>query len=155
MIAVQLTSSELMLAGVIGSARHTASLQRGREDQHGYAGQDPWQIHIEGAAGEIAFCKAFGIYWPASVNTFKRADVPPDIQIKTRSKASYDLIVRRNDDPDYRYVLVTGTAPAYQLRGWIWGREARQDEFLAEHGGREAAWFIPPDRLMTLEGFSI
>ena len=153
MIKVTLTSAELMVGAVTGIMRHVSSLQKRRQDRHGFVG-DGWGIHVEGACGEMAFAKAMDRYWTASVNAFKGADVGDNIQVKTRSRHSYDLIVRKDDDPDHVFFLVTGLAPDYRVHGWIVGRDAMQNKWLQTYGGRPPAWFVPQDALHNLDAYA-
>jgi hypothetical protein len=38
---------------------------------------------------------------------------------------------------------VTGVAPNYRIHGWLYGHEGMKDRYLAGHGGREKAYFVP------------
>ena len=110
-----------------------------------------WQIHIEGACGELAASKALGVQWPGSVDTFKSGDdVPGGWQIRTRSRMDYELIVRPDDPDDALFLLVLGVAPHYVVKGWITGREAKRKEWSRSYGDRPAAYFVPHDALTPL-----
>ena len=149
---IRLNWAELFQAAVIGITRNVAALKRGLPDKHGFNGESGWSIHIEGAAGEMATAKALNLYYSSSVNVFKsiHGDVGA-LEVRTRSKHEYDLIVRPNDNPDSVYVLVTGISPIYRIRGWILGKDARKDEWWQTHGGRSGAWFVPVDRLNSID----
>src|SRR5690242_2973336 len=127
---VTLDWSELELAAAVGLRRQISSMRDQREDKHGFSGPG-WTIHIEGACGELAVAKALGRYWNGSVDTFKAPDLGCDVreaeslQIRTRSNAYYDLIVRPDDADQDVYILVTGRAPEFEVHGWIRGREAK------------------------------
>lgn len=145
-----LSPYELALGAHVGMQRQIESLSRGLRDQHGARAEMGWQLHIEGAIGELVVAKHLGIFWDGSVNTFKLPDLGRQVQVRTRSKDHYDLIVRTNDQDDDLFVLVTGVAPTYCVRGCIWGRHAKQLHFWACHGGREGAWFVPQSHLAPL-----
>ena len=81
-------------AALIGVRRYVESLFDGRQD---YMGMRSWQSNIEGSCGELAAAKALRIYWGATVNTFKAADLGDDIQIRTRSRDYYELNIKPND----------------------------------------------------------
>jgi hypothetical protein len=55
----------------------------------------------------------------------------------------YELIVRDDDAPGARFLLVTGQCPRYCVRGWILGADARRDAWRQTHGDREPAYFVP------------
>jgi len=135
---VRATKWEAWLGAMIGAARRIESLMGGLEDQHGFSG-DPWGANIEGAIGELMAAKGLGRYWDATVNAFKAPDVGP-YQVRTMK----DLIIRPGDKPHEVFIWVTGACPDYELRGWIWGREARRDEWLKGWGPKPKAWFVPP-----------
>ena len=81
-----------------------------------------------GACGEVAVAKAMGRYWGGSVNTFKSIGdlVSVGWEIRTRAEHSYDLIIRDDDQDDRVFVLVTGKAPNYVVRGWIKAGDAKE-----------------------------
>jgi hypothetical protein len=70
--------------------------------------------------------------------------------VRTRSKHGHDLILRHGDKDDRKYILVTGTAPKYEVHGWILGADAKQQKYLkfVQQIGR--AFFIPQQDLQTL-----
>lgn len=138
-----------MTAAQVGVMRNVSAIRAGKTNQHGFD-EDGWNIHIEGACGELAAAKALNIYWDGSVNTFKKgADVGP-YQIRTRSKHSYDLLVRNDDRDEDIFILVTGRAPEFVVHGWLSGRDAKQDRFLKDHGNRHPAFFVPKSELRPL-----
>jgi hypothetical protein len=145
-----LTKYELDMAAVVGVRRNVSAVARGRQHQHGMSADDGWRAHIEGACGELALAKYLGKYWDGSVDTFRSMPDLGDIEVRTRSKPYYDLIIREDDDPSKVYVLVTGSAPDYEVRGWIRGEQARRDEWLQSYGGRPPAWFVPQDALTPI-----
>lgn len=142
-INVRLTWYELFMASQVGVKRHVEALQRGLPDRHGCNPDDGWSVHIEGACGEMAAAKAMGRFYSGSVNTFRDGGDVGSIQVRTRSKEGYELIVRENDRDDDVFVLVVGRAPMFRVLGWMRGRDAKQAEWRKEHGGRVAAYFVP------------
>ena len=148
---VTLSSADLTRAASVGAARHIAALARGLRDKHGALADAAWQVHIEGACGELAAAKALGVEWTGTINTFKRGDdVPGGWQIRTRSRPEYELIVRPDDPDDALFLLVLGVAPHYDVKGWISGREAKRTEWSRSHGNRPAAFFVPHAALTPL-----
>ena len=152
-VRIRLERYECILAAEVGMRRHLAALWDQRADRHGFTG-DGWGIHIEGAAGEMAFAKSSDMYWSGSVNTFNGGgDVGHNIQVRTRSSHDFDLIIRSGDSDDSVFVLVTGAIPDFWVRGWLWGREGKIDRYLQNHGGRPPAWFVPSRNLRPLGMF--
>lgn len=140
---VILSWPECAMASDVGRMRQLAAVKDGRADSHGFDG-DGWSEHIEGACGECATAKHLNVYWDGSVNTFSSPDVGK-YHVRTRSKHNYELIVRPKDgheDEDV-FICVTGRCPEYWVRGWIKAKDAKKPEYLNDHGGRPAAYFVP------------
>lgn len=149
MISVTLTDYELVQAAMTGLLRQVSAIKR--EYNSAIKGKE-WQAHIEGACGEVAVAKAMGRYWGGSVNTFKSGG---DIdstgwEVRTRSDHDYDLIIRDDDNDERVFILVTGSAPEYRVRGWIKAADAKRGEWRKDYGGHGAAYFVPPECLREM-----
>lgn len=153
MIRVSLTPAELMLAATTGALRQAESMLHGRREARG-AGehQDGLYKHVLGACGEIAVARVLGRYWGGDVCTFTRADIGTSVQVKMRSRHDWDLIVRPDDDDAKVFVLVTGMPTDICVHGWCYGRDAKRPEYLAPHGGRPEAYFVPQAALRAFRG---
>lgn len=147
---VTLTPVEVELAAMTGVKRQIEALRAGRPDRYGADAHDGWSLHIEGAAGEAAAAKVLDRYWGATVNTFSSGGDVGLLQVRTRSRHDYELIVRDKDRHEDAFILVTGTVPRFRVHGWINGRDAKREEWKREHGGRPAAFFVPQDKLSPL-----
>lgn len=150
--AITLEWFEAQLAASVGVARQLSALRQGLGNRFGYRGAG-WDIHVEGAGGEMAAAKALGLYWSGSVDTFKLPDVGT-LQIRTRSRDNYDLIVRPGDADDEAFLLVTGSMPSYLVHGWMLGADAKREEWLKTYAARTPAYFVPQSALHPLEGLS-
>jgi hypothetical protein len=142
---VQLTRFEVFAAAMVGVRRRLASMGPA------YApGADFWRIDIEGACAEQAVAKALGVYWDSSVNTFKLPDLPASLQVRHTELDNGSLIVRPGDADGERFLLVTGRAPVFHLRGWLHGYEAKQRYYLKSPNGKDDAYFVPQSALHPL-----
>ena len=138
---------EVSRAALVGVSRNVEALRKGLQNARP-TNESDWHVHILGALGECAFAKATGRYWSGSVNTFKvGGDVGENIQIRTRSKHSYDLIVRDADKDDDVFVLVTGGPHDFAIRGWMPASEAKQEKYRNDYGGYGEAYFVPASAL--------
>lgn len=153
-VKVVLTIGEMHLAAENGTLRVIESIKKGLKDRHGFEGPG-WDINVEGAAGEIAAAKALGTYWGGTVNTFKTVGDVGALEVRTRSKDYYELIVREGDNSDAVFILVTGRAPTFNVVGWIKASDAKQKKFSKRHGGRPPAYFVPHDDLHPIETLKI
>lgn len=159
MIVITLSEADAAWAIRVGRARNKPLLRNRR----GYEGSGE-RIHIFGAAGELAFCRATGIGWPAHIDTFgTKPDVPPNIEVKTRLRPEYDLLLSDKDgyEPEINAICIHVTTATNQqdenermqfkflIQGWWDNSKPRQDEWKKMHGNREPAHFIPLAELNT------
>lgn len=149
---ITLTEKEYLFASKIGKTRQKESEKRKLSDKYGFKGKGE-DIHIIGAAGELAAAKALNLPWKPGINTFKKiSDLAKDIEIRTRTKSDYDLIVRRDDSNNRKYILVYQQDKLnYEVVGWISGMDAKQEKWLKRYGGRTPAFFIPKEELKDLK----
>jgi hypothetical protein len=148
-VEVSLDPGEMAIACCVGAGRQRHALRKGYENKHGFHGVG-WSEHIEGAAGEMAVAKYFGVYWGGAYNAWKGPDIGSHIQVRTRGGPYHELIVRHDDADEDAFVLVTGRAPHFTIHGWIYGRDAKSPSWLQTHGNRPAAYFISPDYLLPI-----
>lgn len=142
---------EVSRAALVGVSRNVEALRKGLQNARPTS-ESEWHIHILGALGECAFAKATNRYWNGSVNTFKAGgDVGENIQIRTRSKPFYDLIVRDGDRDEDVFVLVTGGPNEFAIRGWIPAADAKQDQYRKDYGGYGQAYFVPQAELRPID----
>ena len=147
---VILTVGELHLAAQNGCLRQIESMSRNLPDKHGFDGPG-WNIHVEGAAGEIAAAKALNMYWGGTVNTFKSIGDIGKLEIRTTSVKNNRLIVRNKDSDDAVFVLVVGSTPTFEVVGWMLGKDAKQSKYVSAPGGRPPAYFVPREDLNSLD----
>jgi hypothetical protein len=145
----------MVCGGTVGLRRRIKSMLDNRHDNDRDKGADKWQIDIEGAMAELAAAKALGMYWPATVDTFKGPDIGDDIQVRWTKYNDGRLLYRNADSTDEYYVLVTGCAPGYEVRGWILGAHARRDEWADNPGGMGRAYFVPQSHLQPISDLRV
>jgi hypothetical protein len=136
------------MASLIGCKRRSESKSRARADKHGLKDGDFWEKDIEGAAAELAYCKFRNLFWSGSIGSFKSADCGQNVQIRWTKYLNGKLIVRSDDADDHYFVLVRGTAPAFEIAGWILGADAKAKQYEQAPNGREAAYFVPETALI-------
>jgi hypothetical protein len=148
-VLVGLTAEEFACAIATGQRRHAESVKAGRRPGHGLKDSaNRVDLNINGAAAEVAVAKLLGVPFECRINNFHGADLGENIQVRWRSREDWDLIIRRDDNPNHRYVLVVGQPPnELVVVGWIWGRDAAKRGALQTYGNRPAAYFVPQDQL--------
>jgi hypothetical protein len=150
------SEEERTLAMEEGLRRQGVNEAKGLRGRNGGAwqGSKALDIHLLGAAGEVAVASYLGL----KEHLFKEKearrgsdDLPGGIDVKTRSKASYDLIVQRQSDPDKKFVLVTIEDKTTLIHGWCYGREAMKEEYWADPARGRPAYFIGKEHLRSME----
>ena len=113
-------------------------------------------IHLLGAAGEMAVASYLGMKHELykEVEAKRGSDDLPGIDIKTRSKHSYDLIVQKQENPDKKFVLVTIENQQTLLHGWCYGRQAMDARYWADPARGRPAFFMPKENLHPMETLS-
>jgi hypothetical protein len=157
MITIKLAWPELTNAAMVGCLRQISAIQRNRICVRGRparSGDWQWDAHIEGACAELAVAKYLGLFWHALLPKLSQRahpDVGRNIQVKRRPEngRGRDLRLHENDLDDAPYVLVVGTAPTYELRGWILGVDGKQAEYLNPGDGRPC-YFVPREKLRPM-----
>ena len=150
------TEEERILAKQEGLRRQEVNAAKGLRGRNGGAwqGSKALDIHLLGAAGEVAVASYLGL----KEHLFKETeacrgsdDLPGGIDIKTRSKLRYDLIVQKHENPSKKFVLVTIENRQTLLHGWCWGGEAINEKFWADPARGRPAYFVPKENLHSME----
>jgi hypothetical protein len=116
-------------------------------------GDKALEVHLLGAAGEVAVASYLGM----KHELFKEKEARrgsedlPGIDVKTRSRHSYDLIVQKGEDPRKKFVLVTIEKQTTLLHGWCYGEEAMKDEHWADPARGRPAYFVEKEHLRSME----
>jgi len=110
--------------------------------------------HKIGAAGEVAVASYLGLkdYLFKDKNPTRDSyDLPYNIDVKTRARHNYDLIVQLDDKPDKIYWLVTIENREIQIHGWIPHSECAKTEYIKDPAGGRKAYFVPKKALYPPE----
>jgi hypothetical protein len=98
---------------------------------------------ITGILGEMVVGRAIDPNYMPSVNTFHgTSDVVNGIEVRSTQHQNGSLIIRDNDDPSRKYVLVVVQPMiGFDIKGWVYGYEAKTDEWFKSDDGRPAWWY--------------
>lgn len=150
MIPINLNAHDRAWATEVGQQRW-ASSQR-RRSKARFAGAKEID-HIDGAGGELAFCRALGLNWPATVDTWKTVpDVPPFWEIRTLRRMPGVKVVPEDDD-NAMVAWVRGQLPRYEVMGYMVAGGAKQHpEWLRDPGGKgRAIYLVPESRMVPID----
>jgi hypothetical protein len=150
MIEVRLTSNDIRWATQVGQERWRRA-QRKRSKAR-FAGAKEVD-HIDGAGGELAFCRALNLPWPATVDSYhSRPDVFPNWEVRTLRRMRGVKVVPEDDD-DRLVVWVQGQMPIFTVMGYIRvGGAKRHDAWLRDPGSKSRAiWLVPENRMIPID----
>ena len=145
-----------MEEGMRRQAVNEAKRLRGRNGGASF-GSKALEINLLGAAGEMAVASYLGMKHELykEVEAKRGSDDLPGIDIKTRSKHSYDLIVQKQENPDKKFVLVTIENQQTLLHGWCYGRQAMDARYWADPARGRPAYFVPQSALHPMEALTV
>jgi hypothetical protein len=154
-IAFVFTGEQRQRARAEAFRRQALNEKQGRKGRNNGAekGNLALRHHLLGAAGEMAVAALLGMEDKLYQETeAKRGsfDLPPNIDIKTRSRHYYDLIVQLDESPDKILVLVTVENRITLIHGWIKARDAMKEQWKKDPAKGRPAYFIPKTELQSL-----
>ena len=133
---VVLSPQELFQAAQLGTLRQYQSMIRNNRDT---VWEKPFHealsAHVVGAVGEMAVAKYMGTWFPFTEGAYKLPDLW-DLEIRTRTKDDWDLLVRPNDPDASVYIGVTLAGGEACIQGYIGGNDAKREEWLNDWGNR-------------------
>jgi len=138
-----------------GMRRQSVNEAKGLRGRNGGAsfGSKALEIHLLGAAGEMAVASYLGMksfLYQATEAERGSCDLP-GIDVKTRSKASYDLIIQKNEDPNKKFALVTIQNRETLLHGWCYGHEGMKEIYWSDPAKGRPAYFVGKEHLRPME----
>lgn len=110
-------------------------------------------FHKLGAAGELAVADYLHLreFLYQETEAIRGSfDLPPNIDVKTRSRHDYDLICQLDEKPEKTLVLVTIQNKITLLHGWIKSEDAMKEQWKKDPAGGRPAYFVPQSALLPL-----
>ena len=141
---VSLTLSETILIAIAGIMRQVQNLKDSRQDYYGAENSDGFGLHITGCLGEAVVAKHLNLYWMGT-GTFRGKDVGEKFEVRTSSLKKASLILHPNDADESKFILVVGGGIRYQIKGWIYGKEGKDQQWWRDID--RPAFFVPQSAL--------
>lgn len=151
-VYITLSPQQLERAELEAQRRQSLNEQRGlrgRNNAPAY-GSKALEMHRLGCIGEMAVASMLGLEQLLFSNQEARrgsSDLPGGIEVKTRSRHGYDLLVQLGDNPEKTFVLVTHQEHTTQVVGWIGGRDAMRSEYIRELVRGRPCYVVPRGQL--------
>lgn len=136
--------------------RQAVNTQKGLRGRNGGPedGDKALRAHMLGAAGELAVATLLGLREFLYAETeAKRGsfDLPPNIDVKTRSRHWHDLICQLDEALGKALVLVTIENKTCLVHGWINSDEAMKEQWRKDPAKGRPAYFVPRSKLSPLK----
>jgi hypothetical protein len=115
-----------------------------------------FDIDFTGLIGEVACMKYFGFPTHATLGTFRAADLPHNIEVRTRTMMWHDLKVEDEDDDSRRVVLAIATDPKAPIKiaGWIMAIEGKTYKYIDPKDAGLPFHSVPKKNLRNLSELS-
>lgn len=153
-LTVDLDEGDMRHAASVAIERQIYNLFRpGLKNTYQAPPEQAWAFHIQGALGEKAVARYYGLPWPERIGDYHARDVG-GLQVRSTSLEDGCLIVHDRDKNDDPFILVTGSGPRFCLRGWLLGYEAKQP-FYMRSGVRHGAYFVPIEDLRPMASLEV
>jgi len=115
------------------------------------------ELHFCGCKGEIAVAKLLGMEEFLFIDekpVSGSPDLPCGIDVKTRPKHDYDMLVQLKDSRSKKYVLATVEGSLAIVHGWLPGEYAMLDSYIKSYRAGRPCYAIPQSKLLSMEMLS-
>lgn len=143
-IAVTLTFSEWTIAAIAGLLRQMFALMWNSSPD--WEDGTEFEHHVLGSLGEATWHKWRGIWWPAPLNEFKKADAAGNVQIRTtpRRYPFHKVKPIGKDKADWMVVFIEGGTRTHYIVGCMSAGEAQRRYPLSDPGNRGKPCHVVP-----------
>lgn len=162
-IDIRLSDQQLQAAEVEAARRQSvneAKQLRGRNNAPS-RGASALEMHRLGCVGEVAVASYLGLeehLFKAESAVRGSADLPGNLEVKTRSRHGYDLLIQLDDDPSKLFVLVTYDkgvdGKLAKIIGWTYGFCVMQKRLIREFVKGRPCYAVPHRYLQPLEALA-
>lgn len=155
-MALELPLSMAEFAVAVQSAMTRMLISAGQGINHASTYKRTWlrRLHEEvvGCLAELAMGKFIDRYFIPEVGTFHtKPDCLHDIEVRATAWEDGSLIIRDNDADDRRYVFCVVSGKSVEIMGWLYGYEAKKNEYIRNPNAYRASWFVPQAKLRAVE----
>ena len=148
---IELNTAEIQVATIVGIQRQIEDIKWENHGKYKAERHLAWQRHIEGALAECALAKYLNVFW--SKGKFNLPDVG-EVDVRTTHYETGKLTLHKEDYDDRKYYLLTGLNGKYIIRGWLFAKDGKKNEYWLDPSGKQRwAYFIPQEKLNKLDGY--
>jgi hypothetical protein len=145
-----MTWDEVKLYATVGIERRISGLKENRQNTYNMKAGDEWKNDIEGAGGEMAVAKALGLYWSGALGVLRAPDLSGyarRIEVRTTAVPTGHLLLHPRDPDNAICILVVGSTPRFELKGWILGKDGKLKVYEKELNPGRPAFCVPQEAL--------
>lgn len=159
-INFHLTPVHLKLASTEAERRQSYNESKGLKGRNNapQKGDAALKMHYLGCIGEVAVAFYLGMddhLFQSETPVRNSRDLPCNLEVKTRSKHGYDLLIQLNDDPSKLFVLVTydsiNDSNTANIVGWAYGKNVMRKELIREFVRGRPCYAVPQKELNDIE----
>lgn len=156
-VSINLTPDQLKRAEAEAQRRQSVNEAKGLKGRNRAVANGPeaLELHRLGCVGELAVATYLGLedyVFSAQEAVRGSCDLPGGVEVKTRSKHNYDLLVQLDDDPSKVFVLVTHERGGItQIVGWAMGYDVMRKEYIRELVRGRPCYVVPQKVLQPCE----
>jgi hypothetical protein len=148
-VVVELTDSEYLHALIAGSLRRANARAKGRQQYYMARTADSELLDIIGSVGECCVAKYQNVFW-CGAGEFRGDDVG-HLQVRATTYDNGHLGITKSDEDDKPYVLVCVCNGVGKIRGWVYGREGKQERYWTNKSNRVPQFYVPQSDLRPIE----
>lgn len=155
---VTLTWPEVAIGARIGESRTIRNRYAATAHRHGKPPGSDWTGDVEAACAEMAAAKGIGVYMPvtSTPGEDRDGDLGYGLHVRHSCRADARLILHKDDQDVGLFILVTGSAPTFTLRGFLEAAKGKDARWWTDPTGEDrSAFFIPQDQLHPIAGLVI
>jgi len=149
MIEISLTWPEIMLGVDAGVMRRVYALKSNKRGVYGASDESAWDNDINGAIAELACAKWANVFWSGHVGITTAPDVGP-WQVRSKIVRGHRLVVRPTDEDNAVFVSALVQIPSVFLCGWLFGHEAKKEQWLKTYPPKPPMYFIEDQHLKSM-----
>ena len=152
-VEIELTRHNYFMAGPVGVSPHVKGAYKQGRYGAGNA-EGGWPFYCDGACGEMSVAKWLNVFYDGALGNFAAKDVGAICQVRTTPYANGCLLLHPGDHDEDRFILVLAhKAPRYVLRGWLLGRDGKQQQWWPGKNPDRPAFWVPQSELKSMDTF--
>jgi hypothetical protein len=98
--------------------------------------------------------KLLNVHYDGSMENLSTHDVQGlelPVEVRSTSHEGGCLLLHPKDKDDNIFVLLTGVAPNFKIRGWLYAKDGKNENYWMDIVGRRPAYFVPQEALKPIE----